>query len=134
VVASAPGVFSANATGTGPGAILDTNYHLVSATNPVSRGAAIQIYATGEGLTIPTGIDGKIAATVLPLPYPRLAAAVLIGGQPAEILYIGAAPGLVAGVLQVNARIPDGVASGTVPLILTIGSNSSQPGLTVAVQ
>lgn len=134
VVSSAPGVFSADASGTGPGAILDLNYHLVSASNPASRGSIIQIYATGEGQTTPAGIDGKIAATVLPLPYPNLPPAVLIGGQPAEILYIGAAPGLVAGALQVNARIPNGVASGTVSLVLRVGDNSSQPGITVTVQ
>jgi uncharacterized protein (TIGR03437 family) len=134
VVSSAPGIFSADASGTGPGAILDLNYHLVSASNPVSPGAIIQIYATGEGQTTPPGIDGKVTALAPPFPYPNLAPAVVIGGLPAEILYIGAAPGLVAGALQVNVRIPDGVPSGTVPLVLRIGDNSSQPGITVAVQ
>jgi len=28
-------------------------------------------------------------------------------GEPAEVLYAGAAPGLVSGVIQINARIPN---------------------------
>jgi uncharacterized protein (TIGR03437 family) len=134
VALSAPGIFSANSSGTGPGAILDTNYNLVSASNPSSPGAIIQIFATGEGQTTPAGVDGKLAATTLPLPYPNQPASVLIGGMPANILYIGAAPGLVAGALQVNAQIPPGVASGALPVVLTIGVISSQTGITVAVQ
>jgi uncharacterized protein (TIGR03437 family) len=59
VALSAPGIFSANASGTGPGAILDTNYNLVSTSNPTSPGSIVQIYATGEGQTTPPGVDGK---------------------------------------------------------------------------
>jgi len=134
VALSAPGIFSANASGTGPGAILDTNYNLVSTSNPTSPGSIVQIYATGEGQTTPLGVDGKLAALMLPLPYPNQPASVLIGGLPANILYIGAAPGLVAGALQVNAQIPPGVPSGTLSVVLTIGAISSQAGITVAVQ
>jgi uncharacterized protein (TIGR03437 family) len=34
---------------------------------------------------------------------------VTIGGQPATVGYQGAAPGLVAGVMQINAQVPAGV-------------------------
>lgn len=57
-----------------------------------------------------------------------------IGGIAVTPLYAGAAPSLVAGVLQVNARIPDDVASGDVPVVVTVGTASSQPELTVAVR
>jgi uncharacterized protein (TIGR03437 family) len=134
VLSSAPGIFSADSSGTGPGAILDSSYRLVSASNPVSRGSYIQIYATGEGQTTPNGCDGKVAGITLPLPYPRLPVAVLIGNQPAKVTYVGAAPGLVAGALQINAQIPDGTPSGVVPVVVRIGDNSSQAGITVAVQ
>jgi uncharacterized protein (TIGR03437 family) len=56
----------------------------------------------------------------------------MVGGQPAQILYAGAAPDFVAGVLQVDIQIPAGV-SGTVPLQLTIGTASTPSGLTVTV-
>lgn len=134
VVSSAPGIFTADGSGTGAGAILDTNYRLVSANNPVSRGSFIQIFATGEGQTSPAGIDGKVAPSVLPLPAPKLPVAVLIGGQPVTVQYIGAAPGLVAGVLQINVQVPDSVPPGVVPVSVQIGDNFCQMGITVAVQ
>ena len=134
VVSSAPGIFSANASGTGPGAILDKNNNLVTASNPVSPGSVIQIFATGQGQTNPAGIDGLIEPLVGPWPSPTLAPGVMIGNLPANTTYVGAAPGLVAGALQINAVIPDGVASGAVPVIVFIGPNGSQAGITVSVQ
>ncbi|HLY16669.1 MAG TPA: hypothetical protein VKR61_05570 [Bryobacteraceae bacterium] len=134
VVQSAPGIFSANASGTGDGAILDLNYHLVSASNPAKAGDVIQIFATGQGQTNPPGVDGLVEPSVLPLPAILYPAGVTIGGMPATIQYIGAAPGLVAGALQVNVYVPAGVASGAAQLFLAIGGNSSQSGITVAVQ
>ena len=90
------------------------------------------MFATGEGQTDPEGVDGRLAGDVLP--KPRAPVSVQIGGLPAEVLYAGAAPGLVAGVLQVNAKVPDGAASGAVPLLLTVGNATSPGGVTVAVQ
>jgi uncharacterized protein (TIGR03437 family) len=93
----------------------------------------VAIYATGEGQTTPPGIDGKPSSDVLP--KPQAPVVVLIGGAQAEVLYAGAAPGLVAGVLQVNARIPQSAPSGPgVPVSLVVGNASSQSGLTLAVQ
>jgi uncharacterized protein (TIGR03437 family) len=68
------------------------------------------------------------------LPMPRLPVTATIGGQPADILYAGSAPGLPAGALQVNARIPEGTASGTAAIVLKVGDASSQTGVTVAIQ
>jgi uncharacterized protein (TIGR03437 family) len=45
-----------------------------------------------------------------------------------------AAPSLVAGVLQVNARIPAGVTGGQLSVVLTIGGAATQAGVTVAVE
>jgi uncharacterized protein (TIGR03437 family) len=59
---------------------------------------------------------------------------VTVGGEPAEVLYAGGAPGLVAGVLQVNVRIPSGVAPGEAPVVLRVGSARSQSFVTIAVR
>ena len=44
-----------------------------------------------------------------------------------------AAPGEVAGVMQINAIIPAGVTGSTVPVSVQIGSASTQNGVTIAV-
>ena len=134
VTPSEPGIFSADASGMGPGAILDVNYHLVSAANPVSAGAIIQVFATGQGQTSPGGVDGLIEPLTLPLPVPLLAVGATIGGIGANIQYVGAAPRQVAGALQINLIVPAGLPSGPAPLFLMIGQNGSQSGITVAIQ
>jgi uncharacterized protein (TIGR03437 family) len=59
---------------------------------------------------------------------------VQIGGQTAEVQYYGAAPGELAGVLQVNAKIPAGVQRGTsVPVVISVG-NASSNTVTVAIK
>jgi uncharacterized protein (TIGR03437 family) len=134
VTPSEPGIFSADASGKGPGAILDTTYHLVSTTNPVSAGSIIQVFATGQGQTSPGGVDGLIEPGTLPLPSPLLAPGATVGGIGATIQYIGDAPGQVAGAVQINIVIPAGVASGPAPLFVMVGGNSSQTGITVAIK
>lgn len=136
-----PGIFTAAASGQGQGAIgnVDAQTGAVSvnsASNPAPKGSAIVLYATGGGeLTQSTG-NGVIVTNVLDPPYyaPDATVSLTIGGQPAKILYAGAAPGQVSGLLQVNAVLPTGIASGAQPVVLTIGGVPSQTGVTVAVQ
>ncbi len=104
-----PGVFTMDASGTGQGAILNQDGSFNLAANPATPGSVIVLYGTGAGQTKPPGEDGKITGGELPTPV--LPVSVRIGGVPAEVVYAGAAPGMVAGVLQVNARIPPGVTS-----------------------
>src|SRR5258708_3841145 len=85
-----------------------------------------------EANPLPAGVDGKIAGAV-PLPQVVQPVTVQIGGTGAEILYGGAAPTLVAGVMQLNVRIPTGITPGdAVPVQLTIGGVTS-PTVTLAV-
>jgi len=132
VAATSAGVFALNASGSGQGAILNQDQSVNSSANPADKGSIISLFATGAGQTDPAGIDGKLAST--PLPRPLAKVSVTIGGIDAEIQYAGAAPTLVAGVLQVNAHIPAGVPSGNVPAVITMGDTSSQTTITVAVK
>lgn len=134
VAPSAPGLFSANSSGTGNGAILNQDGTYNSASNPAARGSIIVLFGTGEGQTNPRGVDGRIALSVYPKPV--LPVQVSIGGidATAGIQYIGAAPDLVAGVFQLNVTVPTSVSAGAVPVLVTVGSASSQSGLTVSLK
>jgi len=46
----------------------------------------------------------------------------------------GEAPGFVAGLMQLNVRIPANVPSGPLSIQVSIGGNISQRGITVTVQ
>ena len=70
----------------------------------------------------------------VPLPLPVLPVTATIGGRSVQPQYAGAAPGLVAGVLQVNVQIPTGLTAGAVPVVLQVGSSSSANGVTIYVQ
>ena len=60
---------------------------------------------------------------------------VTIGGQTVKPQYAGGAPGLVAGLMQINVQIPSGIQTGNaVPVVVQVGSVSSQPGVTIAVR
>lgn len=133
VVPAAPGIFTAASSGKGQAAIQHADYTDNSPANPAPRGSAVALYATGEGQTDPDGIDGKLATD--PLPKPRLPVTVRVGGHLAQITYVGAAPGQVAGLLQVNFRVPDAVTPGDdVPVELMVGAATSQTGVTMAVR
>ncbi len=133
VAESAPALFTYDSSGAGQGAILNADGSVNTPQNPAQRGSIIVLYGTGEGQTEPAGEDGRITGDAPP--RPELPVSVLIGGREAEILFAGEAPGLVAGVIQVNARIPSNLAeTGDVPVVLQIGSATSQTGVTLAVR
>lgn len=132
----APAIFALNSQGTGPGAILDASYHLVSSSNPATAGSTtILIYCTGLGAVsanqpatgAPASLDSnKLAPTSAPV-------TVTIGGITTNASFSGLAPGYV-GLYQVNALVPAGVTAGdSVPVTITIGGVTSNT-VTIFVQ
>ncbi len=134
VADTAPGIFTRDQSGQGQAAALNQDTTANSAANPAHRGSVIVLYVTGEGQTLPFGVNGKIAALGGALPHPLQAVSVTIGGATAQVQYAGAAPGNLAGLMQINALIPDGITTGaSVPVVVTIGAASSATGVTIAV-
>jgi uncharacterized protein (TIGR03437 family) len=70
--------------------------------HPAKGGSVVAIWATGIGL-VPsvTLADGQVAAAAQ-----DYACCQVYFNSPAEVLYAGAAPGAVAGVVQINFRVP----------------------------
>ena len=132
VAATVPGIFTTDSSGQGPGAILNQDNSVNTPSNPAAVGSVIQIYATGEGQTNPSGKTGSIAsgenAPVLPV-------SVSIGGINAPVTYAGTAPTSVEGLFQINAIVPAGTTPGAaLPVQVTVGSTESQLGVTITVR
>ncbi len=117
----APGVFTFNATGTGQAVALNQDGSINAASNPAKVGDVISLYVTG-------------------LRQADTPVFVIIGGYPPAVL--ASTRDLIAGVLQVDARIPAGVQTGSaVPVLVVWGdpngdtiNGSSQSGVTIAVR
>ena len=132
VASSWPGVFTSSATGSGQAAMFNQDFTLNGPVRRAARGSIVTLFATGEGSVAPAPRDGQISAA--PLAAPMLPVTVKIGGLAAEVLYAGAAPSLVAGVMQVNVRVPAESALGEAVLVeLSIGGRVSQGGVVMAV-
>ncbi len=135
VNAVAPALFSLDTSGTGQGAILNqVDGSENSPANPAARGANIVLYATGTGVTNPPSLDGTISSRSKP-PAVAQPVAVIIGGATADVISQTAAPGGIAGVSQIIARVPAGIQPGAaVPLTIIVGMTVSQNTVTLAVK
>lgn len=133
-----PAIFTVTGTGTGQAAALNSDLTPNSATNPALAGSTIAVYMTGEGQTSPPGVTGSVTcsngcSSVSAIPKPVTSVSATIGGLPATVSFYGEAPGLVAGVMQVNIVIPPNTPAGNASLSITVGS-SAQTGVTIAVK
>lgn len=124
VASAAPALFTVSQNGSG---LADSINQDGSVDAAVARGTAVELYGTGFGLYAPISADGltRMAQTVT----------ATIGGQQAEVLFAGQAPGYTSGLQQIDLLVPADAPQGTsVPLVLTIGGVTTQSGLTLAVQ
>jgi uncharacterized protein (TIGR03437 family) len=139
VLASRPGIFSLDSTGQGQGAILNEDGTVNSPSNPAERGSIITIFGTGGGEAAAGVVDGEIISGVLPrtgLPVSVFFARGLYEEwAQGEVLYAGGSPGSIAGLLQVNVRVPANATVGDrVPFAFLIGSHWTVYQVTVALR
>jgi uncharacterized protein (TIGR03437 family) len=136
VAATNPSVFTANASGSGNAAAVNFNADgttgINSASAPIAAGDIVALYVSGLGAATPVVADGSITAA--PLPILNAPVKVLVGGASASVLYAGPAPGLVAGLGQVNIRIPTTTGAGAVPVVVLANGLPSQAGVTLNVK
>jgi uncharacterized protein (TIGR03437 family) len=133
VADAAPAIFTIDGSGRGQAALLDEDTSVNSDLNPADRGSIVTLFGSGAGVMDPASDDGAITGNALSRPV--LPVSVLVDGQNAAVLYAGSAPGEVAGVLQVNFRIPPQARTGaSVGLLLKVGRFTSQAGVTLAIR
>lgn len=133
VGAVSPALFTQNGSGTGQASAVNQDGSFNSASNAAQAGSVITLFGTGEGLSTPAGADGRQISSTPPRPVQAVNAT--IGGVPATVEYAGGSPGTALGLLQMNVRIPVGVApGGAVPVQINIGGIVSRDGVTIAVR
>ncbi len=96
----------------------------VALGNPAVRGEIIELYANGLGPVTNQPASGE-PAVADPLAKTITPATVEIGGIQAEVSYSGLAPGF-AGLYQINAKVPVGLAPGRQSITVAIGNRMSR--------
>ena len=105
VASAVPGIFG----------VLNQDFSLNTANRAAERGSTLMIFGTGVGQDV--GVS------------------VAIGGKHAPVTYSGPAPGLIDGVAQINARLPDDVPPGSaVPIVVWAAGNASSSTATIAIR
>jgi trimeric autotransporter adhesin len=134
IAAASPGVFTTTRSGKGQGEIFvahsDFTQVLADTAHPATAGDVLVIYCTGLGEVNPSLTAGT------PAPLDHLSqttntVTVTIGGINAPVAFAGLTPSF-AGLYQINAVVPQGVAPGTAVLIITEAGQQSPP-VTLAV-
>ncbi len=123
VLPAAPGIFS---DGSGRSAIQNSDYTANSPANAARTGDTVIAYLTGCGSVDASIADGAAAAFGAPI-RATSAASATIGGLPAQVSFTGLTPGFV-GLVQMNIVVPQGLAPGDYPLVVSIhgvASNSA---------
>jgi len=125
-------IFTANASGSGPGSILNQDYSVNSASNPAAPGSVVQVFGTGGGALSPVATAGNVAGdTLASITSPYSAA---VNGENASVLYAGSAPGLLYGVYQFNVQLPVDLPAGADTMVLNVDGSMSQSDVTVFVK
>ncbi|HXS93500.1 MAG TPA: SBBP repeat-containing protein [Candidatus Limnocylindrales bacterium] len=117
-----PALFTADHSGKGQAAVLNQDGSVNSPSNPAERGSVISVFLAGGGRMTPAQTDGTITSLTPPFPLLALGASCNVG----EVIFAGAAPGLIAGAGQVNVRISQDIDSGSaVPIVIYVGNFAS---------
>ena len=114
-----------------------------SVNTPAQPGSMVTFWATGVGPFTPALADGSIVEPPLAAPLLPVSVSLTEGpfadALPCQVLFSGAAPGLLAGILQVNVRLPFQITPGSQNspyngLVLTVGGRSYFGTVAVALQ
>ncbi|HTA72085.1 MAG TPA: hypothetical protein VK776_27570 [Bryobacteraceae bacterium] len=113
-----PGLFTANATGSGPVLAINQDGSINDGSHPAKAGTYISLYATGQGAVNGMPPDGQPApsSTLITAPLPLV---FINATQVAttDIQFSGLAPNYV-GLWQINAKVPANVPPGAVSVFI----------------
>lgn len=126
VLDTAPGVFTLSGNGRALAVALNSDGALNGEQTPAARGSVVTLWGSGLENFSTVLQDGEVPRGANAL---RTAPRARIGDQAADVLYAGAAPGFVAGVLQFNVRVPANASAGRAFVELSSADGSSRQGV-----
>jgi uncharacterized protein (TIGR03437 family) len=129
---AAPALFTAEGSGVGQAAALNQDATANSPANPARTGSIVSVFGTGFGTTEPVSVDGLLNGSLLS--GLALPVHVSVAGKNALVTYAGSAPGLVAGVVQINFQIPLGAGPGPAAVAVSAGDFATANSVTIAIQ
>jgi uncharacterized protein (TIGR03437 family) len=110
--------------------VFNEDFSVNSASNPAKAGSMMILYLSGAGQTNPPSRDGQVNAAPLPAPGMPVQVQWSDSYPTATILpvsFAGAAPGLAAGIFQVNFVAPQQSLMNVDLILGTIGTQSNGP-------
>lgn len=108
--------------------ILNQDGSVNSAAHPAKASSVIAFYVSGLGQTNPPGDDGLLNANPLPVPLASVTVNFPVLSLGITPQFAAAAPGMIAGITQVNVQLPATTpSSGTTTI--TIGVNNANATL-----
>lgn len=122
VIDADPGIF-VNADGN---AAINQDGSINSQSNPAKTGSAVSLWFTGADI-LPGSLllqDGQIALSAQSIDCCILYSNILGRSPPLIPLYVGTAPGLVAGVFQINFEVPSAPGSEPYSMTVVVSSNN----------
>src|SRR5262249_1943128 len=87
--------------------------------HPAKGGSNIAIYVSGLGATTPLSVDGLVTAPPL-LPVPNATVNMFLPGTQLNPTFVGAAPGMVAGITQINVTLPPTIQGSGSPATISV--------------
>ncbi|MGO9260805.1 MAG: hypothetical protein ACLQU1_31530 [Bryobacteraceae bacterium] len=144
IQAAAPGIFTSNAQGSGQAAVANQDGTINGPSNPAPVGSTISIFGTGQrqvSLAVPDGTaaSGTLSYTVaVPTTngttcFSANSMCVAIGSTFGTVTSTGLPPGFI-GLWQINATLPQGVATGSAVPVRVLIDGSPSNLVTVAIR
>ncbi len=124
ISATSPGIFAT----AGRAIVVNESQQINDAAHPAPAGSIVVFYATGGG-KYDMDVSAGGSAPLTPLAHLQSPVGVTIGSTPAEVLFAGAAPGQLSGLIQVNVRIPADLTPGDYSIVLSVGGRASNSAL-----
>jgi uncharacterized protein (TIGR03437 family) len=106
--------------------VFNSDFTANSASNPATAGSVVSIYVAGIGQSVPSSQDGEINhAPLADLPGPAQIQLFgeIVNATPLAVTFAGAAPGVSAGIFQINFVAPRQIQPG-VMVSVSVGNSA----------